>query len=294
MTTASGDLPALRRELDEARLRIDALERELAGVRQLESLGRMTASIAHDFGNVMAAISAQNELLLNGLEAGSTPRRRAEAIRKASAWGERLARELMAAGRPQTPGPALADLNSVVSGVARTVGPLLGDDVELTTAMDPAVGMVAIGVGSLEQVIVNLVLNARDAMPAGGRVTVATSVAPSANGSGPERPALLRVSDTGVGMDEATRARAFEPYFTTKPEGKGTGLGLSTVLEVVTRHGGHVEVTSDAGPGLDVRGDAAPGGRRLDVAHRARGGRRRAGVRDLIVRDPRAPRLTHV
>jgi hypothetical protein len=282
MTTASGDVHALRRDLDDARDRIAALERELAEARQLESLGRLTVGIAHDFRNVIAAVAGQNELLLDGLAADSPSRRRAEAIRKAASWGERLTRELVAAGRPHPAGPAAADLNAVVAGVVRTLGPLLGDDVEVTTELDPAAGTVAVGTAALEQVTTNLIFNARDAMPSGGRVTVSTSVAPHANGAGPEAQALLRVADTGAGMDAATLARAFEPYFTTKPAGKGTGLGLSTVHDVVVRHGGHVEVASTQGRGatftvtLPRAGAPAPGPAVLVVEEEA-------GVRDLIV-----------
>src|SRR5256885_2074755 len=134
---------------------------------------------------------------------------------------------------------------------------------------------------ALEQIAMNLILNARDAMPFGGRVTVCTALAAHANGAGPEAPALLRVEDTGIGMDEATRERAFDPYFTTKAAGKGTGLGLSTVHDVVTRHGGHVEVASTPGRGATFtvtlpRARAAAGPTVLVVEEEA-------GVRELIV-----------
>ena len=281
MTTASDDIGALRRDLDDAHARIAALERELAEARPLGSLGRMTVSIAHDFRNVMAAIAGQNQLLLEGVPADSPTRRRAEAIRKATGWGERLARELLAAGRPQPPEPAVADLNAVVLGLVRTLQPLLGEDIEVRTELEPKVGAVALGPAALEQIAMNLILNARDAMPSGGRVTVCTALAAHANGAGPEAPALLRVEDTGIGMDEATRERAFDPYFTTKAAGKGTGLGLSTVHDVVTRHGGHVEVASTPGRGATFtvtlpRARAAAGPTVLVVEEEA-------GVRELIV-----------
>jgi anti-sigma regulatory factor (Ser/Thr protein kinase)/CheY-like chemotaxis protein len=211
-------------------------------------------------------------------------RRRVVAIRKATGWGERLTRELLAAGRPQPPGPPVADLNAVAAGVVRTLQPLLADDVEIVTGLDPAVGAVTVGAAALEQVVMNLILNARDAMPSGGRVTVCTMVAARANGAGPQPAAILIVEDTGTGMDEATRARAFEPYFTTKSDGKGTGLGLSTVHDVVTRHGGHVEVASAVGRGTTFtvtlpRAAAAgpPAGPAVLVVEEE------TGVRDLIV-----------
>jgi len=283
MTTASDDGAALRRDLDEARARLAALERELAEARQLESLGRLTVSIAHDFRNVMAAIAGQNELLLDGVGDASPLRPRAEAIRKAAGWGERLTRELLAAGRPQPPGPPVADLNAVLAGVVRALGPLLGDDIEVRTDLDPGVGAVAVGAAALEQVVMNLILNARDAMPSGGRVIVCTAVAARLNGAGPAPPAILRVEDTGIGMDEATRARAFEPYFTTKDAGKGTGLGLSTVHDVVTRHGGHVEVASMPGRGATFTVTLPRAGGVVAPAPVVLVIEGEAGVRELIV-----------
>jgi len=213
--------------------------------------------------------------------ADSQTRRRAEAIRKATGWGERLARELLAAGRPQPPEPAVADLNAVVLGLVRTLQPLLGEDIEVRTELEPKVGAVALGPAALEQIAMNLILNARDAMPSGGCVTVCTALATPANGAGPEAAALLRVEDTGIGMDEATCERAFDPYFTTKAAGKGTGLGLSTVHDVVTRHGGHVEVASTPGLGATFtvtlpRARAVAGPTVLVVEQEA-------GVRELIV-----------
>ena len=249
MMTASDDVAPRRGELEDARAQIAALERELAETRSLVSLGRLTASIAHDFRNVMAVITGQSELVLDSVSADSPLRRRLQAIRQATGWGERLTRELLAAGRPSSSALPVADLNAVVLGVVRTLQPLLADGIEVRTELDPTVGAVALGVAALEQVAMNLILNARDAMPSGGRVSICTSLAAHVNGAGPERPALLRVADTGVGMDDATRARIFEPYFTTKAAGKGTGLGLSTVHDVVTRHGGHVEVASAPGRG---------------------------------------------
>jgi nitrogen-specific signal transduction histidine kinase len=283
MMTGGDDAAALRRRLDEARGRIDALEHELAQTRRLESLGRVTLGVAHDLRNVMAAIAAQTALLLDALPAESTARPRAEAIRRATGWGERLTRELLAAGRPQPLAPAAAELNSVVLSVVRTLTPLLGEDVEVRTELEPRVGVVALGAVAVEQVAMNLILNARDAMPAGGCITICTTVAEHANGTGPEPPALLRVADTGVGMDEVTRARAFEPYFTTKPAGKGTGLGLTAVHDVVARHGGRVEIASEPGRGATftvilprVAAAAAAGPAVLVVVEEA-------GVRELIV-----------
>jgi CheY-like chemotaxis protein len=242
------DVVGLRRELDEARARIAALEAELAEERRLSSLARLTSSVAHDFGNVLAAISGYNDLMLRSLASTSPLRRGAESIEKAVEWGQRLARQLLSPERVPGDRPA-ADLNAVVAGVVRTLGPILGQRIDVDVRLDPGVGTVGITTAALEQVTMNLVLNARDAMPSGGRLTVATTLS-TGNGHG---TAMLSVEDTGVGMDEATRARAFEPYFTTKPRGRGTGLGLSTVFGILRQHGGQVDVASEPGRGSTFR-----------------------------------------
>ena len=250
MTHASGDTTALRRELEEARARIASLEAELDEARRLSSAARLTGSVAHDFGNVLAAIAGYNDLMLRALPGGSPLRRGAESIQKAVEWGHRLARQLLSTGRAVLERPA-ADLNVVVAGVVRTLGPILGERIEVDLRLEPEVGAVGISAASLEQVTMNLVLNARDAMPSGGRLTVTTALSPG-NGRGAST-ATLSVEDTGVGMDEATRARAFEPYFTTKPAGRGTGLGLSTVFGILQQHGGHVDLISEPGRGSTFR-----------------------------------------
>jgi nitrogen-specific signal transduction histidine kinase len=281
MTIDSGDAAALRRGLQDAHARIAALEEQLAAARGLESLGRLTLGIAHDFRNVMAAIGAQTELLLDVVPAEALQRRRVEAIRRASDWGARLAHGLLAAGRPPSAPREATDLNAVVSGVVRTLAPLLSN-VDVRTELEPRVGAVAVGAAALEQVAMNLILNARDAMPDGGQVTIRTAVAPHRNGAGSEPRVVFSVEDTGIGMGEATRARAFEPYFTTKAADKGMGLGLSTVHDIVTWHGGHVDISSAPGRGatltvmLPRAAGAAPGPAVLVVVEEA-------GVRDLIV-----------
>jgi two-component system, cell cycle sensor histidine kinase and response regulator CckA len=240
------DTLELRRQLQDARVRIASLEAELTEARRLESLGRLTSSVAHDFGNVLAAISGYNDLMLRSLAGGSPLRRGAESIQKAVEWGQRLARQLLGTGRVPVDRPS-TDLNAVVGGVVKTLGPILGERITVDLRLDPAVGAVGVAAAALEQIAMNLVLNARDAMPSGGRLTVATASS-ARNGSATES-ATLSVEDTGVGMDEPTRTRAFEPYFTTKASGKGTGLGLSTVFGIVKQHGGHVDVRSEPGHG---------------------------------------------
>jgi len=188
--------------------------------------------------------------MLRSMPSVSPLRRGAESIQKAVQWGHRLAEQLLASDRAG-PEPPAADLNAVVGGVVRTLASLLGETIEVELALDVDGGAVGVTPAALEQVAMNLVLNARDAMPSGGRLTIRTSFArgtPAASGT-----ATLSVSDTGVGMDEATRARAFEPYFTTKSGGRGRGLGLSTVFGIVSQHGGHVDVTSEPGAGSTFR-----------------------------------------
>jgi two-component system cell cycle sensor histidine kinase/response regulator CckA len=242
--------PDLRHELREARARIAQLEAELAEERRRSALARLTGSVAHDFGNVLAAIAGYNDLMLRAMAGTSPLRRGAESIQKAVQWGQRLADQLLAGDRAR-PEPPAADLNAVVAGVVRTLGPLLGERIDVRLELDPAAGTVGLTAAALEQITMNLVLNARDAMPSGGRLTV-TTTPPLRNGRG-GGTTTLSVGDTGIGMDEATRARVFEPYFTTKPGGRGTGLGLSTVFGIVSQHGGHVDVTSEPGRGSTFR-----------------------------------------
>ena len=243
----AADLP---QQLSAARARIAELESELAEERRRSSLARLTGGVAHDFGNVLAAISGYNELMLRAMPADSSLRRGAESIQKAVQWGQRLAEQLFANNRARPERP-VAELNAVVADVVRTLSSVLGDRVDVVLQLDPAVSAVALTAAALEQVTMNLVLNARDAMPTGGRLSVTT--APSPPPTTGCRTAMLAVADTGIGMDEATRARAFEPYFSTKPGGHGRGLGLSTVFGIVTQYGGHVDVVSEPGRGSTFR-----------------------------------------
>jgi two-component system cell cycle sensor histidine kinase/response regulator CckA len=243
-------LSDLRHELSEARARIAQLEAELGEERQRSALARLTGSVAHDFGNVLAAIAGYNDLMLRAMPGATPLRRNAESIQKAVQWGQRLAEQLLANARARVEPPA-ADLNAVVAGVVRTLGPLLGEQIDVRLELDPAAGAVGLTAAALEQITMNLVLNARDAMPSGGRLTVTTT--PRVRTGPGSCMTTLSVTDTGVGMDEATSSRAFEPYFTTKAGGRGTGLGLSTVFGIVSQHGGHVDVTSAPGRGSTFR-----------------------------------------
>jgi len=236
---------ALRRELGQAQARARELEEELRDARRLESLGRLAGGIAHDLNNVMAVISGFSEMMLRRIGPTDPLRKNAESIRKAAAWGVNLARSVLATGRAATQARQAVDLNAVVGNVVRTLGPLLGEHITVEARLGRDLEGVSVNSGRLEQVVMNLLLNARDAMEHGGRLVVET-----ANSTLDGRSAVrLRISDTGCGMDEATLSRAFEPYFTTKPPGKGTGLGLATVFAIVAQHGGRVDAASTLGQG---------------------------------------------
>jgi CheY-like chemotaxis protein len=171
---------------------------------------------------------------------------------------------MLATSRAAVPEPSTLDPNTVVTGVVRTLQPLLGESVEVSLQLDPRLGGITATREPLEQALMNLILNARDAMPAGGRVTVETAHGTLDQGPrGPVPAVVIRVRDTGHGMDAATLSRAFEPYFTTKPPGKGNGLGLATVFAFVTQSGGHVDAVSEVGQGATFsiylpRAGAAP------------------------------------
>jgi signal transduction histidine kinase len=242
----------LHRELEASRERVRALEQELRAAQRLEEVGRVAGGIAHDFRNVMAVIAGYADLLLRRVDATDPIRAHAVSIKKATAWGQQLSHHVVASGRRPPISTRAVDLNAITASVARTLTPLFGDNIHVALRLDPALPLVAVNPGQLEQVVINLLMNARDALAGGGRVTVETSsVVGVDNGSrGGATPAVrLRVTDSGCGMDVATRSRVFEPYFTTKDAGKGTGLGLSTVFGIVTQHGGQIEVTSEVGQG---------------------------------------------
>ena len=205
------------------------------------TLRRHAGSVAHDFNNLLSVITGYTEMMLKRLRADDPLRRNAEAIKRATEWGTALAQQILAGSRRVTPAPVPVDLNQLVGNVTRVLQPLLGDAIELVTRLSPSLARVNANPHQIGQVIMNLVVNARDAMPGGGRLTIETGNVGQA--------VMLAVGDTGSGMDDETRARLFEPYFTTKEPGRGSGLGLATVYDVVTQCGGQISVISDAGSG---------------------------------------------
>jgi two-component system, cell cycle sensor histidine kinase and response regulator CckA len=247
---ALAEAERLGRELEQERVRGRRLEEELREARRLEAVGRLAGGVAHDFSNILAVITGYSELMLKRMDPTDPLRTGAESIRKAAVWGLNLTQHMLTTSRVAVPVPSTLDVNPVTAGVLRTLQPLLGEHVEVVLQLDPHVGRVTVNAGQLEQTLMNLVLNARDAMPGGGRITIETgNAARSDTQPGPSRAVFVRVGDTGCGMDAATLARAFEPYFTTKAPGKGTGLGLATVFAFVTQSGGHIDAMSEVGKG---------------------------------------------
>ena len=206
-----------------------------------ENLRRLTRSVVHDINNLMAVITGYSELMLRHLRPSDPLHRNAESIKKATEWGTALIQQILASMRKQPTAATPVDLNELVTNITRVLQPLIGERIEMLSRLEPGLPRVNVNPGQMGQVLMNLVINARDAMPNGGRLTLETCRAGS--------EVVLSVSDTGSGMDAQTRSRLFEPYFTTKGPGKGTGLGLSTVYDVVTQNNGRIEVASDAGEG---------------------------------------------
>ena len=226
--------------------RTTELETQLRQAQKMEAVGRLAGGIAHDFNNLLTAISGYSEFLIEGL-VDERMRRHADEIRKAAARAASLTGQLLAFSRRQVLQPRALDLNAVVSDMDMMLRRLIGEDVELVTLLDATVGPVQADPTQIEQVIVNLAVNARDAMPNGGSVTIETSEARTDDGDFVE----LRMTDTGVGMSDLERQQLFDPFFTTK-EG-GTGLGLATVYGIVEQSGGTIEVDSAPGMGSSFR-----------------------------------------
>ena len=240
------------------------LEGEVLQAQKLESVGRLAGGIAHDFNNLLTAVRGYSELLLMDFELDDARRADVEGIREAAERAAGLTGQLLAFGRKQVQVLRPMDLNEVVSDLTGMLSRLLGDTIEIHTDLDPELGTVRADKGQMEQVLVNLAVNARDAMPRGGRLTIRTLNAdedeldstpePDPEGDSLVGPfVVLEVEDTGVGMEPDVLERLYEPFFTTKPPGKGTGLGLATVYGIVKQSRGHVRATSQLGSGATFR-----------------------------------------
>jgi len=236
------------------------LEEQLLHSQKMEAVGRLAGGVAHDFNNLLTVIKGYSELMLNELTEKDPMRGEVEEIRRAAERAASLTRQLLAFSRRQVLEPKVLDLNVIINNMEKLLLRLLGEDVELQASLNPSLGMVKADPGQIEQVIMNLAVNARDAMPRGGKLTIETSNHVIDETYAREHAvvhagqyAMMAVTDTGVGMDSETVSHIFEPFFTTKETGKGTGLGLSTVYGIVKQSGGYIWVYSEPGRGTSFK-----------------------------------------
>jgi two-component system cell cycle sensor histidine kinase/response regulator CckA len=270
------------------------LEDSLRQAQKIEAIGLLAGGVAHDFNNILAVILTNCEFLLDALAAEDPRRLDALDISGAANRAVTLTRQLTAFSRKQVLEPKVVALNSAIADVWKMIQRLIGEDINVATAFDPTVGNTCVDVTQMAQVLMNLVINARDAMPGGGTLTVETanvdfadSYAASHAGAKPGHYVMLAVSDSGIGMDEKVKARIFEPFFTTKEQGKGTGLGLSTVYGIVKQSGGYICAYSEPGhgsvfkvylPRVDARAEPSDAAKKGENLHSR-------GERILLVED---------
>jgi signal transduction histidine kinase len=262
LTSANIQAEGLNRELkteiqqrEETEAALRESQEQLLQSQKMEAMGQLAGGIAHDFNNLILVINGYSELLLNALKFDEKKRHHVEQIKLAGDRAAALTQKMLAFSRRQRIQPRPIDLNMVVSNISPMLSRLIGETIRVVTTLNP-VGRVKADPSQLEQVIMNLVLNARDAMPQGGTLTIETSnvdldhlYVDQHRGSQAGTYVQLTVRDTGIGMDAETRRRVFEPFFTTKEVGKGTGLGLSVVYGIIKQTGGYIDVTSQPGSG---------------------------------------------
>lgn len=237
------------------------LEEQFRQSQKMEAVGRLSGGVAHDFNNLLGVIIGYGEVVQEGTATSSPLRSCVEEMLKAGQRAASLTRQLLAFSRQQMLEPRVLDLNAVVNDMEKMLKRLISEDIQLRTDLDGSLARIKADQGQIEQVMMNLVVNARDAMPSGGRLDIKTNNFYMDESFVRRYPypvqigdyVLLTVSDTGIGMDAATRTRVFEPFFTTKEKGKGTGLGLSTVYGVVKQSGGYIEVASEPGAGAEFK-----------------------------------------
>jgi nitrogen-specific signal transduction histidine kinase/ActR/RegA family two-component response regulator len=233
-----------------------ALEQQLQHAQKMEAIGRLAGGVAHDFNNLLTAIGGYAELARDASANQDSPAEDIEEILKATRKAASLTQQLLAFSRRQDHQPQRLDLNDIIDQAEKMLRRMIGEDVELDVQLSPDLQFVEIDPGHVDQLLLNLAVNARDAMPEGGRLTIRTDnvrlsepFCRSREGFEPGDYVLIEVTDTGVGMDDETRERIFDPFFTTKEVGKGTGLGLSTVYGLVRQSRGAVDVVSSPGHG---------------------------------------------
>lgn len=236
------------------------LEAEFLQAQKMDAIGILAGGVAHDFNNLLNVINGYGELILDDLDAESPVRRDIQEIREAGGRAAELTSQLLALGRKQTLRPEIVDLNELIGRMSATLRRVIGEGIELSFMPHPRLRLVKVDPGQIHQVLMNLAINARDAMPQGGRLTIETSNADfdeadvrqhSLIREGPY--VMLAVSDNGSGMDEETKLHLFEPFYTTKQKGKGTGLGLSTVYGIVKQSNGHIHFHSEIGKGTTFK-----------------------------------------
>jgi signal transduction histidine kinase/CheY-like chemotaxis protein len=248
------------------------LEGQLIQAQKMEAVGRLAGGVAHDFNNLLTVILGNNEMLLDGAN-DEAIREFGEEIRRAAGRAADLTNQLLAFSRRQVAVPRLVYLNEVVRNVEKMLRRIIGEDIELSMTLAESLPAVQVDPAHIDQVIMNLAVNSRDAMPKGGRLGIQTSAIDLSHDDAegylslkPGRYVQLSVSDTGSGMDAATRARIFEPFFTTKEQGKGTGLGLSIVYGIVKQNGGEILVYSEPGHGTEFKVYLPAAGEAADCA----------------------------
>ena len=234
------------------------LQQQLTQSQKMEAIGRLAGGVAHDFNNLLTVITSYSDLVYQDLPPDDPRRDDVDQVRKAADGAAALTRQLLAFSRQQVLEPKVIDLNSVVDNLKKILQRVIGEDVELTTVLAAELAAVKADVSQIEQILMNLAVNARDAMPTGGKLTIETTNVDydperQQRSDGSTEFVMLAVTDTGTGMDEATKARIFEPFFTTKQPGKGTGLGLATVYAIVTQAGGFIWVYSELGHGTSFK-----------------------------------------
>ena len=232
-----------------------AIEQQLIQAQKMEVVGHLAGGVAHDFNNRLAIIMGYTEMLMDGMDPGSQKHERASHVFHTSERAAALTRQLLLHSRNETPQPQALDLSEVVVNIDPMLRRLIGENIKLVTLPEPELGAAEADPGQIEQVLMNLSVNARDAMPAGGTITIETANA-TVNAADPEHPGVapgryvvLSVRDTGTGMSEEVKAKIFEPFFTTKPPGQGTGLGLATCQSIVRHWGGYLIVDTKLGAG---------------------------------------------